>query len=272
MTALDGTVRELSFTAAPIRDGAGQIRGAVVVARDVAARRLAEAERAQLTAELQRLSRRLLQVQEAERRWLARELHDEIGQVLTGLNFQLAGAAGTNGDTLAEAQATVQALTEQVRQLSMDLRPAVLDRFGLLAAVEWHLARYQQRTGIAVDLRHHGLARRFAPDLEIGAFRVVQEALTNVARHARVDRAAVQLFADDGALTVVVRDDGCGFDATQPPTASGLGGMRERVELLGGMLTIEATPGAGTAITAELPLDRPADQTTDDGPAPEARP
>ncbi len=203
---------------------------------------------------------------------LARELHDEIGQVLTGLNFQLAAAAGTNGTALAEAQATVQALTEQVRQLSMDLRPAVLDRFGLLPALQWQIDRYQQRTGIQVDLHHAGLDRRFPPALEIGAFRIVQEALTNVARHAHVDRAAVQLFADERALTVVVRDQGQGFDPAQAPMTSGLGGMRERVELLGGTLAIEATPGGGTAVTAELPLVGHTEMPTDTLPKAEAVP
>lgn len=208
------------------------------------------------TSELRAVSRRLLTVQEEERRFLARELHDEIGQVLTGLNFQLAAAAGkTEKAALAEAQATVQDLTEQVRQLSMDLRPAVLDRYGLLAAMEWYAERYQKRTGISVDLRHAGLERRLPPDVEIGAYRVVQEALTNIARHARADAAAIQLFADDGMLTVVVRDQGAGFDSANAPTTSGLGGMRERVALLGGTLEIESAPGRGTTITAEFPHD-----------------
>ena len=126
--------------------------------------------------------------------------------------------------------------------------------------------------GIQVDVRHSGLARRFPPNLEIGAFRVVQEALTNVARHAHVARASVQLFADERALTVVVRDQGQGFDLARAPMTSGLGGMRERVELLGGTLEIDATPGGGAAITAELPLAGLAVMPTDDRPALAARP
>jgi signal transduction histidine kinase len=203
------------------------------------------------TIELRLLSHRLLEVQEEERRHLARELHDEIGQVLTGLQFQLAAAA-VDG-RLAEAQRTVQDLTEQVRQLSMDLRPAVLDQYGLLAAPRWYIERYGARTGIQVDLRHEGLAQRFPPSVEIGSYRVVQEALTNVARHAGVGQATVQLLADGGVLTIAVRDEGQGF---QPDGTSGTGlsGLRERVQLLGGSLTVETAPGTGTTITAELPF------------------
>ena len=238
---------------------------------DVSARRLAEEARRgeegrsrgeletqvlAATTELRDLSRRLLSVQEEERRHLARELHDEIGQTLTGLSFQLAAAAGRNGQAaLTEAIATVQALTEQVRQLSMELRPAVLDSFGLLSALEWYTARYQQRTGIAVELRHEGLDRRFSAEVEVGAYRVAQEALTNVARHAAVDAVTLQLLADDGALTVAVRDRGRGFDPARAPATSGLGGMRERIALLGGTFDVDASPGRGTAIMAEIPLD-----------------
>jgi signal transduction histidine kinase len=208
------------------------------------------------TAELRALSRRLLTVQEEERRHLARELHDEVGQMLTGLNFQLAAAAsGADGThALTDAQATVQALTEQVRQLSRDLRPAVLDSYGLMDAVEWYIEHYQRRTGITVHLRHSGLVGRFLPAVEIAAYRVVQEALTNVARHADTDFATVQLLADS-FLTIVIRDGGRGFDPAQASTSGGLGGMRERVALLGGTSEIEAMVGGGTAVTAEIPLD-----------------
>lgn len=248
--------------------------GVFKIGQDVTARLLAEEALRQSEASLQRrveaatrelrsLSRRLLLVQEEERRHLARELHDEIGQALTGLNFQLAAATGKNRKTLADAQSQVQALTEQVRQLSLDLRPGVLDRYGLLAALQWHAERYQQRTGITVDLSHEGLEQRLAPEVEIGAYRVVQEALTNVARHAETDTASVQLVVDDRLLTVVVRDGGRGFDQIEGASSVGLGGMRERVDLLGGAIDIESTPGVGTAVTAEIPLGEPNPGRTD---------
>jgi signal transduction histidine kinase len=247
----------------------GGFEGAFKVGQDVTDRILAEerqredearrredleAEVAAATLELRTLSHRLLTVQEEERRNLARELHDEIGQVLTGLNFQLAAATGAPGlQTLEDAKQTVSALTEQVRQISMDLRPAVLDRYGLTAALEWHIARYQQQTGIQVTLQHEGLAERLAPEVEVTAYRVVQEALTNVARHARSETVTVHLLID-GSLSIAVRDDGQGFDLAAVSITRGLGGMRERVALLGGTLEIESTPGAGTTITADLPV------------------
>ena len=148
----------------------------------------------------------------------------------------------------------MQALTEQVRQLSMDLRPAALDAFGLLPALQGLIERFQTQTGIAVDLRHQGIARRFPPEIEIAAYRVVQEALTNVARHADVDRATISLLCD-GTLLIVIRDEGCGFDPATTPTPSGLRGLRERVELLEGTVAIDAALSAGVRITAEFPLD-----------------
>jgi signal transduction histidine kinase/PAS domain-containing protein len=209
---------------------------------------------AEATTELRSLSRRLLLVQEEERRFLARELHDEIGQMLTGLQFELAAARSRGEAALDAAEATVQQLIEQVRQLSMDLRPAALDAFGLLPALKWLIQRVQTQTGIAVDLRHQGIERRFPPEVEIAAYRVVQEALTNVVRHADVDRATISLLCD-GTLLIVIRDEGRGFDPAVTLAPSGLRGLRERVELLGGTVAIDAALGAGVRITAEFPLD-----------------
>ena len=255
----------------------GQFRGLLKIGQDVTERReaeqarQAEAEglRAELagqvtatTAELRALSRRLLAVQEEERRHLARELHDEIGQMLTGLSLQLGAADRIETTRLEEARRTVSELTEQVRQLSMDLRPAALDRYGLLSALQWHLERFAQRTGVQVDLRHEGLERRFSPSIETTAYRVVQETLTNVARHAGTQSATVQLLADDGCLIVSIRDEGRGFAWETAQGGSGLGGMRERVELLGGSLTVDASPGAGVVITAELPIEEPPVEAT----------
>ena len=215
------------------------------------------------TADLRTLSRRLLAVQEEERRHLARELHDEIGQMLTGLSLQLGSAHRVEASRLDEARRTVSELTEQVRQLSMDLRPATLDRYGLLSALQWHLERYEQRTGVHVELRHEGLERRFAAPVETTAYRVVQETLTNVARHSGSKSATVQLLADGSCLTVSIRDEGRGFTWATMQGGSGLGGMRERVELLGGTLTVDATPGQGVVITAEIPTDEsPVDEDT----------
>ncbi len=246
----------------------GTFLGALKIGRDATQERLAEQRRieheeriqrslrdkvAAATSELRALSRRLLLIQEEERRFLARELHDEIGQMLTGLSLTLSTAATTDGQ-LAEAQRIVAELTEQVRQLSMDLRPAALDAYGLTPALRGHIERYEKQTGVTVDLRVEGLERRFASPVESTAYRIVQEALTNLARHAETTQAIVQLFADEQTLTVSIRDNGSGFDPAKVRDGSGLGGMRERAELLGGSLDIDTAPGAGVRITAELPL------------------
>jgi PAS domain S-box-containing protein len=241
-----------------IEETADRTWAAVEHARAEAALHASEAhlqERiAEATAELRTLSRRLLLVQEEERRFLARELHDEIGQMLTGLQFELAAARSRGAAALSAAEATVQALTAQVRQLSMDLRPAALDAFGLLPALQWLIERFQTQTGIQIDLRHQGIERRFTPEVEIAAYRVVQEALTNVARHAGVARATISLLCD-GTLLIVIRDEGRGFDPAATPAPSGLRGLRERVELLDGTVAIDAALGDGVRITAEFPLD-----------------
>jgi PAS domain S-box-containing protein len=265
VTYPDGSVHHVASRARTLVDAHGTPVRLIGTNRDVTAEREAEAmlraseallqERiAEATIELRALSRRLLLVQEEERRFLARELHDEIGQMLTGLQFELATARSRGESALAAAEATVQALTEQVRQLSMDLRPAPLDAFGLLPALQWLIERFQTQTDIAVDMRHQGIERRFSPEVEIAAYRVIQEALTNVARHADVDQATISLLCD-GTLLIVIRDEGCGFDPAATPAPSGLRGLRERVELLDGAVVIDAALGAGVRITAEFPLD-----------------
>ena len=255
----DGEYRWYLLRAEPIHDDAGRIVQWFGTATDIHDTRLVRDELARrvaiATTELRTLSRQLIGVQEEERRNLARELHDEIGQALTALQLQLSAARRTPARKLAEAEAIVHELTGRVSALSMDLRPAALDTLGLIPALLWHSQRYEARTGVRVDLRHHGLIARLPPETEIAAYRVVQKALTNVARHAGVDLVTVQLLADD-RLTIVIRDRGHGFDTAKTSAAGGLGGMRERVELLGGSFWIEAADGSGVVVTAEIPIDQ----------------
>ena len=209
------------------------------------------------------LSARLLESQEEERRHLARELHDEIGQLLTGLKLTLEAEADSASPKLAKAnadhaQALVHDLIERVRGLSLDLHPAMLDDLGLVSALVWNLERYTAQTRIEVRLEQNLPSERFAPGIETAAYRIVQEALTNVARHAGVAEATVRLWTTGGRLYVQVQDAGVGFDpevAGEGRTSSGLVGMRERAALLGGELSVDAAPGAGVRVTAEFPLD-----------------
>lgn len=216
------------------------------------------------TAELRKLSQRLVQVQEAERRNIAHELHDEVGQVLTGLKLILEMSTRLPAEAakaqLPDAQALVNDLMNKVRNLSLDLRPPMLDDLGLLHALLWHFDRYTTQTNIRVRFVHPGLeaGQRFPPELEIAAYRIVQEALTNVARYADVRDVDVCVAADAEGLDVEIKDRGKGFDVEAMLAAAssiGLTGMRERARLLGGKFSVVSKPGAGTTVTADLPLN-----------------
>ncbi len=212
---------------------------------------------------LQLLSRQLMRVQEAERRHLASELHDEIGQGLTGVKLMLdtfeRSPALLASARLAEIQTLVNNLVTQIRNLSLDLRPAMLDDLGLLPALLWLFRRYSKQTKVEVVFEHRGLDRRFTPEAETAAFRIIQEALTNVARHAAVAGVQVAAIATDAELIVEITDDGQGFDPGSERaagTGAGIAGMHERASLLGGHVSIESAPGAGTCLRAQLPLPR----------------
>ena len=226
----------------------------------------AEVALRQYADRLQALSRRLVEVQEAERRTIAGELHDEIGQALTGLKFvlEMVGRQPPHEATakLREANGLVNQLLQKVRTLSLDLRPSALDDLGLLPALLMMCDRYTTLTNVHVTVKHTGVeGQRFAPDTETGAYRIAQEALTNIARYAAVHEATVRLWVEEDMLCVQVEDEGVGFDpetTLAAPRSSGLVGMRERATLLGGGLAVESAPGRGTRVTAELPLRGPA--------------
>ncbi len=210
---------------------------------------------------LQALSRRLVEVQEAERQTIARELHDEVGQLLTGLNLSLEMLGRVPADrvpaSLEQARSIVDEIMQQVRELSLTLRPPMLDDLGLLPALLWHIERYSAQTGIQVDFKYSGLERRFLPEVEIAVYRIIQEALTNVARYARVNTVIVRLWTQAHQLELQIEDQGQGFDpeaALQKHESSGLSGLHERAHLLGGQLLIDSTPGRGSCIVAQLPL------------------
>ena len=254
--------------AEPVRNEAGQILYYQGVVLDITDYNRERAGREQL----QLLSRRLVEVQEAERRRIARELHDEIGQTLTGLKLILESAAqapAAPAGRLGDAQALVNELLARVRALSLDLRPAMLDDLGLLPALLWFLERYSHQSGVLAQFEHTGLERRFSPAIETAAYRIVQEALTNVARHANVRQVLVRVWATAQALAVQITDHGVGFDAAAAMAAgrtSGLAGMRERCALLRGKLSLESTKDRGAQIMAEFPLDDPLGNADADQP------
>jgi signal transduction histidine kinase len=206
---------------------------------------------AEKEAQRARLLKAWLKAQEEERARIARELHDEVGQALTGLILGLEGLPGDRVEALKELAR--HTLTE-VRRLALDLRPSVLDHLGLEAALRRYVREYAERTGVEVDLSFH-LTRPLPQELETVVYRVVQEALTNVARHSGSPRASVGVVEVLGEVRVFVEDEGRGFDPEAvDPGRQGLLGMRERVELLGGRLSVESAPGQGTRVQVRLPI------------------
>ncbi len=221
---------------------------------------------------LQVLSNKLVEIQEQERRTLARELHDEIGQSLTSLRLNLdfitrslndchGLSEGLNKDLqqhLQSASSTTVQLLDRVRKISLDLRPTMLDDLGLLPALFVLFDGFSSQTKVQIQFKHSGVERRFRSNIETAAFRIIQEALTNVAKHAETMAVSVRLWADHSFLRLQVEDDGIGFNPNksfQLKQTSGLSGMNERAAACGGILEIESEPGQGVRISAEFPLD-----------------
>lgn len=231
----------------------------------IANARLFERER-QRNRELRELGTRLTEVDEARRQELARELHDRVGQSLTALsiNVNVIRAlleSGDDGQRVAERLDDSQELVEQtvahMRDIMAELRPAVLDDYGLLAALRWYGNQFAARTGISTTVHGDPLSARLSPEKESALFRIAQEALTNVARHAQADEVAVRLQSTAQEVRLTLADDGIGFDPENVVNAGALSGwglriMRERAATVGGTFQVESTPGAGTRVIVEV--------------------
>jgi PAS domain S-box-containing protein len=229
------------------------------VARDITDRKRAREA-------LRTYSQRLIEAQEAERQVIARELHDEIGQVLTAvrINLQsLGGSAQPDSQSLAldDSLIIVDEALARVRELSLNLRPSVLDNLGLSSALRWYVDRYAQRSGIVAALKSDlQEGRRLRVELETACFRIVQEALTNVARHARATQVRVVLTSSNGTLNLKIKDNGIGFNVdallkdSPPAQALGLRGMEERAVAARGSFKIDSASMRGTEVSVSLPL------------------
>jgi signal transduction histidine kinase len=215
----------------------------------------------QVSEELRLLSQKLVQVQEAERKSLSRELHDEVGQMMTALRMELGSAEERLGVSAPQALSHLKAaaaLAEQtlrsVRGLARGLRPSMLDELGLAPALNWLAREYTKHTGIQVGLNMDGSLDHLPEDYRICIYRVVQEALTNCARHARAQEVRLDLQRVGNALSLTIQDDGDGFDPGNGAKGIGLLGMKERVRELGGVLTIASAADEGTLLTVHIPL------------------
>lgn len=216
------------------------------------------------TRALQDLSIKMIRAQEDERRRIARELHDEVGQALTAIKVELSLAerslakSGGPPALLDSAKAITDGALHSVRDLSQLLHPAVLDDLGLPEAVDGYVREFSKRYGIRVRLQLEGMALRLSPDVEVAAYRIIQEALTNVAKHAQATRCTVAVARRDDRCQILVEDDGLGFEATglehsAPRGGLGLIGMRERALQLAGLVSVDSTPGRGTRVVVDLP-------------------
>jgi signal transduction histidine kinase len=224
----------------------------------------AEQELRASSEELRNLAGRLLSVREEERASVAREIHDELGQSLTAVKIDLSWLARRlsrrNGQMLERIRSTLQladSIIQSVRRISTELRPSVLD-LGLAAAVEWQAQEFQSRTGIQCKVRLL-TQEMYEPSVSTALFRILQETLTNVARHARATRVEVVKQKQRDGLVLRIRDNGRGFDPADPSLSKSLGllGMRERAAILGGKVIIASAPGKGTTVTAWIPLLSP---------------
>jgi two-component system sensor histidine kinase UhpB len=254
---LDGTPVDVEIASAPLTFNGKP--AAQVTVRDIAVRKQSEKLLRASMARSRDLSARLLNAEEEERKRIAHDLHDQVGQELTALKIRLETAARTTDSPawraqVLEAAAAAGETLQRVRQMSVDLRPPQLDALGLAVALRALVERYSALGKTALHFNSREFPGRLAADLEIVCFRVVQEALTNVLRHSSAGNAWVDLSAGDGVVRVSVRDDGVGFDADRllQPAASGLGllGMQERCSFAGGTLDIRSQPGQGCTVTA----------------------
>jgi signal transduction histidine kinase len=235
---------------------------ALVISGLAGQRKRAAARLRDYAERLHALSRRLLDLQEKERAFLAHELRDQLGHDLSGILANLQSAKKSCGlaalPCLAESIDLVQKTIRQTRGLALDLRPSLLDDMGLVAALQWYVARQAVRARFVVDWVLPASELHLPPEVEITCFRVVQEAVTNVVRHARASRVWVAFQQNAGGVQLIVQDDGVGFDVAGARQRAargesfGLLGMRERVELLGGQFAITSERGRGTTITVRL--------------------
>jgi two-component system sensor histidine kinase UhpB len=260
-----GAERWMHWSARGICDAASALVEIQLVGHDVTELRRAVDALAAARGRLQRLSRRLLEVQEDERRHLARELHDDIGQGLTAIKLNLESLARGRDGVLAEGRVgealeATRHTIERVRQLSVNLRPLQLDDLGLVAALRSLLDRQARLGRLEPHFELQEVPVKLSAETEIACFRVAQEAINNIVRHAQAANVWLRLFVAGERLALSVRDDGCGFDVGAAQRRSAVGeslgmiSMEERVALAGGTFQIHSTPGQGTVVVASFPI------------------
>jgi PAS domain S-box-containing protein len=256
----DGSRFRANVVISAVHDASGALRGFAKVTRDMTERvRLTELEHAS------ELAARIQHTREEEQKRIARELHDDLGQQLTAFKMSMAllevhvGAIGNSDRVLSEIQVLqgqIDAMTASVRRIASDLRPPVLDDLGLLAALDWLADEFHRHYGVNVASRVETGELEFAESAATAIFRLVQEALTNVARHAEANEVRIDMSLSGDVCTIQIEDDGKGaqLDSPRSERSFGLLGMRERVRQLKGSLSIDTAPGRGFLIAIQLPV------------------
>jgi signal transduction histidine kinase len=220
--------------------------------------------------DLQQLSARLIRAQEDERKRISYELHDEMGQVLTAVTFNLAAIENDiarNSSILAaekidDTQAMVESLMAQVRSLALELRPTMLQDLGLVPTIRWYVNTLTQRRGMNIQFETYNVDGRFSEDIETALYRIIQEALTNISRHSEASYVHLNLSCRDSSISATIQDNGIGFEVDQILSSAsegkgvGLVAIRERVAVLDGRFDIHSAPGLGTRLSVQLPILR----------------
>ena len=264
----DRTSFPVEYSSFPVIEQ-GKVTGAVVVFLDITDRKRAEQQLTASHAQLRKLTARLESVREEERILIAREIHDELGQALTGVKLelsllqdQLPSVPPTVHSRLESISGLVDATIQSVRRIATDLRPIVLDQLGLIPAIEWQTHEFQSRTGIECRLDIYLRSACLSQTASTAMFRIFQEILTNVVRHAKASVVKITLQEQGGGLVLEVQDNGRGITETElaDPQSLGLVGMRERALLLGGSITFAGNAGSGTIVRVRIPLDQPAQE------------
>jgi two-component system, NarL family, sensor histidine kinase UhpB len=256
-------IREIGYARKDRSDAVSAMFG---TAQDITEHKQAENASRDSSIQLRALSRRLVELQECERRELSRELHDRVGQNLTALKINIdmlqpALAPRGNEDVLArvaDSAALLESTMDAIENVMSELRPPMLDDHGLAAALDWHARKFSRRAGIAVVVNADELAVQPAPQVQIALFRIAQEALNNIAKHAGARHAEIALYEEDGDCVMSVRDDGIGFDvgengSDKPKTGIGMVTMRERSQAIGGRFEVQALLERGTRLTVRVP-------------------
>jgi two-component system sensor histidine kinase UhpB len=245
----------------PIFDEKGDFKGSFAVFTDITERKRVEEELRGAHEQLRALSVRLSQAGESERKRIARELHDQVGQNLTALGINLNMLRVRLADVLTDETDSrlndslnlLEETVTKIRDVMADLRPSVLDDYGLMAAIRWYCEQFSNRTGVEVVVEGREFTPRLASEVEITLFRIVQELLTNIAKHAMASLVTVSLVETGKRLSLTIGDNGLGFDPvvsvrSEEEKGWGLLNIRERVESIGGKVTVESKPGQGTRV------------------------